>query len=116
GVVRWPYWERRLEMIRDRAARLLNAERDEIAFVGNTTQGIGLVAEGFPWREGDSVVTAAEEYPSNIYPWLNLAARGVELRLVPSRDGRVWLRDLAAAIDGTTRLLTISHVEFASGF
>jgi selenocysteine lyase/cysteine desulfurase len=38
------------------------------------------------------------------------------LRLVSSRDGRIWLEDLAAAIDSTTRLLTISHVEFASGF
>ena len=62
-----------------------------IAFVSSTTQGIGLVAEGFPWRPGDSVVTAAEEYPSNVYPWMNLASRGVTLRTVPSRDGRVWV-------------------------
>ena len=61
-------------------------------------------------------MTAAEEYPSNIYPWMNLASRGVGLRTVPSREGRVWVEDLAAAIDHTTRILTISHVEFASGF
>ena len=42
-----------------------------------------MVAEGFPWREGDNVVTAAEEYPSNLYPWMNLAGRGVQLRMVP---------------------------------
>src|SRR5262249_15311673 len=59
---------------------------------------------------------AAEEYPSNIYPWLNLADRGVTLRTVPSRAGRVLVEDLVAATDATTRLLTISHVEFASGF
>ena len=47
---------------------------------------------------------------------MNLASRGVTLRLVPSREGRIWVEDLAAAIDGSTRLLTISHVEFASGF
>jgi selenocysteine lyase/cysteine desulfurase len=116
GVVHWPDWERKLETVRDRAARLLHADRAEIAFVANTTHGLGLVAEGFPWRAGDSVVTAAEEYPSNIYPWMNLADRGVSLRLVPSREGRVWVEDLAAAIDGSTRVLTISHVEFASGF
>lgn len=116
GVVNWLDWERKLEATRGRIARLLNAEADEIAFVGSTTQGIGLVAEGFPWRVGDSVVTAAEEYPSNIYPWMNLASRGVGLRTVPSREGRVWVEDLAAAIDHTTRILTISHVEFASGF
>ncbi|WP_406701041.1 aminotransferase class V-fold PLP-dependent enzyme [Singulisphaera sp. Ch08] len=116
GVIHWLDWERKLGTARRQVAELLNADVDEIAFIGSTTHGIGLIAEGFPWREGDSVVTAAEEYPSNIYPWMNLASRGVELRTVPSRDGRVWARDLAAAIDGTTRLLTISHVEFASGF
>jgi len=116
GVVGWPAREQRLEAIRDRVARLLNADRDEIAFISSTTHGIGLIAEGYPWRPGDNVVTAAEEYPSNIYPWMNLAGRGVDLRLVPSREGRIWLEDLTAAIDGRTRVLAISHVEFASGF
>ncbi|HEV3166799.1 MAG TPA: aminotransferase class V-fold PLP-dependent enzyme [Isosphaeraceae bacterium] len=116
GVVHWPAWEQRLEAIRGRIAQLLNADLAEIAFVTSTTHGIGLIAEGFPWREGDNVVTAADEYPSNIYPWLNLADRGVTVRLVPSREGRIWLEDLAEAIDARTRVLTISHVEFASGF
>jgi selenocysteine lyase/cysteine desulfurase len=116
GVVPWPSWERKLGVLRRDAARLIGALPEEIAFVASTTHGIGLVAEGFPWREGDSVVTASEEYPSNIYPWLNLATRGVTLRQVPSRAGRIWVDDLAAAIDRSTRVLTISHVEFASGF
>lgn len=116
GVVNWPRWEARLEGLRRDIAGLIHAHSDEIAFVGSTTQGIGLVAEGFPWREGDNVVTAEEEYPSNLYPWMNLESRGVAVRTVPSRDGRVWVEDLAAAMDARTRVLTISHVEFASGF
>ncbi len=116
GVAHLSDWVQRLAAARARVARLLNAESDEIAFVASTTHGIGLVAEGFPWRDGDNVVTAAEEYPSNLYPWMNLEGRGVALRRVPSRDGRVAIEDLAAACDARTRLLTISHVEFASGF
>jgi cysteine desulfurase / selenocysteine lyase len=116
GVLAWADNERRLEAIRDRAAALVNAHRDEIAFINSTTHGIGLIAEGFPWREGDTVVTAADEYPSNLYPWMNLESRGVGLRQVPSRDGRIWLEDLDAAIDRSTRMLAISHVEFATGF
>ncbi len=116
GVVHWSTWERKLEIIRRDLAQLIHAEPDEIAFVNSTTHGIGLIAEGFPWRDGDQVVTAEEEYPSNIYPWMNLADRGVSLRTVPSRDGRIWVEDLAAAMDERTRVLTISHVEFASGF
>lgn len=116
GVVLWPENERRLEDVRSAAAALINADRDEIAFSNSTTQGIGLIAEGYPWREGDTVVTAADEYPSNLYPWMNLASRGVGVRQVPGRDGRILPDDLDAAIDGSTRVLAISHVEFATGF
>ncbi|WP_165231545.1 aminotransferase class V-fold PLP-dependent enzyme [Aquisphaera insulae] len=116
GVVHWPSWGKKLEAARDAAAGLIGADRGEVAFVNSTTQGIGLVAEGFPWRDGDSVVVPAEEYPSNVYPWMNLADRGVTVRLVPGREGRIWPEDLAAAMDATTRVLAVSHVEFASGF
>ena len=117
GVVGWPEWGGKVERARAGCARLINADPSEIAFIANTTQGIGIVAEGYPWEPGDSVVTAAEEYTSNLFPWMNLADRGVTLRTVPTRpDGRIWVDDLAAAIDSTTRVLTISHVEFASGF
>ena len=117
GVVNWPAWGRKVERARQACADLIHADAGEIAFIANTTSGIGLIAEGYPWKPGDSVVTAAEEYPSNLYPWMNLASRGVSLRTVPTRpDGRIWVDDLADAIDSTTRVLTISHVEFASGF
>jgi selenocysteine lyase/cysteine desulfurase len=109
-------WDRRVEEVRGLAARLLNADPLDIAFVKNTSEGVGIVAEGFPWKAGDNVVIAAEEYPANVYPWMNLAGRGVEVRRVPSRDRRLWIDDLRAAIDGRTRLLSLSAVEYASGF
>ncbi|WP_169979720.1 aminotransferase class V-fold PLP-dependent enzyme [Tautonia rosea] len=116
GCIHWMTWRKELEVVRQRAAQLIHAEPTEIAFITSTTMGIGLVAEGFPWFEGDNVVTPAEEYPSNLFPWMNLASRGVETRAVRSRDGRIWIDDLLAAMDDRTRLLAISHVEFASGF
>src|SRR5262249_40006220 len=57
-----------------------------------------------------------EEYPSNIYPWLNLQSRGVEVRLIQSRDRRLWMDDIRALLDSRTRMVSISHVEFASGY
>jgi selenocysteine lyase/cysteine desulfurase len=116
GVTCWPAWQRRIEQARQSFGALLHADPLDIAFVPNTTAGIGLVAEGLRWRDGDNVVTAEEEYPSNLYPWMNLAERGVELRRVPSRGGRIEIDDLAAAIDPRTRLVTLSWVEYASGF
>ncbi|HWG46773.1 MAG TPA: aminotransferase class V-fold PLP-dependent enzyme [Gemmataceae bacterium] len=107
---------RQIEEIRRHAGQLLNADPLDMAFIKNTSEGIGIVAEGLPWQAGDNVVTAEDEYPANLYPWMNLAHRGVELRRVPSRDGRIILDDLRASIDNRTRLVSLSFVEYASGF
>src|SRR5262245_40984481 len=110
-------WSDRIKVVRALAGRLLNApDVNDVFFVPNTTHGIGVVAEGFPWKPGDNVVLAAEEYPANQYPWENLAARGVEVRRVASRGSRIAIDDLRAAMDIRTRVLTVSSVEFASGF
>jgi selenocysteine lyase/cysteine desulfurase len=116
GDVYEPRWRERVEEVRRLAGRLIGAEPLDIAFVKNTSEGIGIVAEGFPWQAGDNVVTAAEEYPANLYPWMNLADRGVELRRVSSRGSRLEVDDLRAALDSRTRLVSLSMVEFASGF
>jgi len=116
GDVNEPRWNRRVEEVRGLAGQLFNADPLDLAFVKNTSEGVGIVAEGFPWQAGDNVVTAAEEYPANLYPWMNLESRGVELRRVASRDNRIEIDDLRAAIDGRTRLVSLSYVEFASGF
>ena len=97
-------------------ARLINAEADEIAFVKNTTQGIIIAANGIDWREGDNVVTASVEFPANVYPWLNLALQGVTTRFVQERDARIPVEDIEKMIDHRTRAVSISFVEFASGF
>lgn len=111
------HWVDRVAYVRGLAARLVNSPSpDDVCFVPNTTTGIGIVAEGFPWKAGDNVVLAAEEYPSNQYPWLNLAHRGVEVRTVPSRGNRVAIDDVRAAMNERTRVLSASFVQFASGF
>jgi selenocysteine lyase/cysteine desulfurase len=116
GLTHYSRWLARIEEVRRLAGRLLHADPLDVAFIKNTSEGVGIVAEGLDWRHGDNVVTAEEEYPANVYPWLNLAHRGVELRRVRSRDGRVCLDDLLAAMDSRTRLVTLSWVEYASGF
>src|SRR4051812_19849954 len=67
GDTVWLNWSRRLEEVRGLAAQLLHAERDEIALVHSTTEGINFVAEGFAWQPGDNVVTLDNEFPSNLY-------------------------------------------------
>lgn len=115
GAANWPQWAAQLEHVRRRGAQLLHADPSEIALVTNTTAGINLVAEGLPWRKGDNVVAPADEFPSNLYPWMNLASRGVELRRVESNGGDP-LAAIRAACDARTRLVTASWVGFASGW
>jgi selenocysteine lyase/cysteine desulfurase len=116
GVQSFERWFNRVEEVRQLAGRLLNADPLDVAFVANTTAGIGIIAEGYAWQAGDNVITAAEEYPSNQYPWMNLRDRGVEVRAVASRGSRVSIDDVRAAMDARTRVLAISAVEFASGY
>jgi cysteine desulfurase / selenocysteine lyase len=109
-------WMERIEQLRGRAARMVGAHPEEIAFVGNTTAGISLVAEGFPWQPGDNVVLPDNEFPANVYPWMNLASRGVETRRVHAEAGRLDLGRLAAACDRRTRIVSASWVAYASGW
>lgn len=113
----WPEWVKRVEAMRADAARLIGAREEEIALVGNTTAGITLVAEGIDWRHGDNVVTLADEFPSNVYPWFNLASRGVQTRRVATDvSGRLDFDRLAEACDGRTRVVSLSWIGFATGY
>jgi selenocysteine lyase/cysteine desulfurase len=116
GDTVWSHWAARMEQVRATAGRLINADSAEIALIPNTTAGIGLVAEGFPWQAGDNVVTLANEFPSNQYPWMNLASRGVECRRVPVDGGVVDLAQIESACDRRTRVVAISWVGYASGW
>lgn len=107
---------RQAEQVRRLCAQLISATPDEIAFVKNTTEGLGWVAGGLSWNTGDNVVTTNVEFPANIYPWMGLRARGVQLKMVPEESGRVPVDRIADAIDGKTRVVTVSAVQFASGY
>ena len=116
GDTGWLDWSAQMHGARKLGSTLLNCDFQEIALIRNTTEGINLVAEGFPWREGDNLVTLADEFPSNQYPWMNLASRGVECRRVATVDGQVDLAAIAKACDARTRLLAISWVNYAHGW
>jgi cysteine desulfurase/selenocysteine lyase len=113
----WPDRMEEADRVRGLAARLLGArESHEVAFVENTSTALSLVAEGLDWQPGDNVVGAALEFPSNVYPWMSLAARGVEYRRVEERDGRIDPDEILALLDSRTRMLALSWVQYASGF
>ena len=117
GRMNYPNWCTYAEnSIKGRIGRLMGAKSTELAFIKNTTEGLVAVANGMDWREGDTVVLPSFEYPSNVYCWQRLAKRGVRIKWVQPEDGRISVDALDRAIDGRTRLVSISAVQFTNGF
>ena len=117
GSVNFQNWLSTKEQARKLLATLLGARPEQIAFMRNTSDALSTVANGLAWKKGDNIVTFRGEFPSNIYPWLRLRdALGVEVRMCEERDGRIDFDELMSLVDGNTRLVSISQVQFASGF
>ncbi len=104
------------DRVRGLVGRLVNAPAGSIGLTRSTAHGMSLLALGLSWEKGDNVVGAIGEYPANVYPWMNLARRGVEFRQAPAVDGRTTPEAVMALVDSRTRLVAVSHVEFWNGF
>ena len=110
------------DVIRKIAAQMIDAESgDEVAMLKNTAEGLSIVAQSIEWKPGDRIVTAAGEYPANVYPWMEQSRRGAELVFVPEVEHDDGTREvpldsiLREAAHPRTRVVTLSHVEFATG-
>jgi selenocysteine lyase/cysteine desulfurase len=110
------HWERLRTQVRTRVAELLSTGAESITFIRNTTTGLGMVAAGLDWEEGDNIVGVDREFPANVYPWMALRRKGVELRLHQSRDGRIEPGAIARLCDHRTRVVAVSLVQFWNGF
>lgn len=116
GALAFPALQKTAEDVRARFAAFIGADADEIAITSSTAMGINVVAQGLRWRDGDSVVLPAVEFPANMYPWMHLATRGVEVRRISPREGRITADDVLAACSDRTRVVAISMVQFSTGF
>ena len=117
GSANFRDWLATKEQARQLLAHLLGARPDQLAFMRNTSDALSTVANGLTWRAGDNIVTFSREFPSNIYPWLRIRdVFGVEVRMCEERDGRVDIEQLESMIDSNTRVVAVSHVQYASGY
>ena len=110
-------WVATKNRAREIIAAMLKIKPEQIAFMRNTSDGFATAANGLKWNAGDNIVSFAREFPANFYAWRRIRdAFGVEIRLCPERDGRIDLDEFIELIDGNTKLVAISAVQFASGF
>ncbi len=101
---------------KNKLAKMLNTSAGRIAFVDNTSNGLNILAQGLTWKKGDRILLNDIEFPSNVYPFLNLQQLGVEIDFVKSENGKVAVENILQAITPSTKLLSISFVQFLSGY
>lgn len=99
------------------AAALIGAEAGEISLLGPTSLGLSLFANGIAWKSGDEIVLYGEDYPANVYPWLNLRRQGVVIRyLRPESLGKITPACVEEALTPATRLVALASCHFQTGW
>ena len=112
GSLHYDRWLDTYEGVRVAAAQLIGANRNEIALMKNTSEGISTVARGLDWRPGDRIVAFREEFPSNYYPWLRLESQRCYVEWLSAQDP---LEKIDNACTGA-KLLAISFVQYLTGY
>lgn len=117
GSTHYPEWVATKHRARELVAGMMKVEPTQVAFTRNTSDGFAAIAAGIDWRSSDNIVTFHKEFPANYYAWRSVRDRhGVDLRLCPERDGRIDMDEFIGLIDENTKLVSISAVQFATGF
>ena len=107
----------RLEEARKAGSQLLNCQPEEVAIVGPTSLALSFVAAGLTFRRGDNILIYHDDYPSNVYPWMAMADRGVQVRLINTRGlGVIRPVDVMGQVDENTKLVALASCHFISGY
>ncbi len=107
----------RLAEARRLAARLLSCQEREVSLVGPTSLALSYIASGLNFRKGDNILIYQDDYPSNVYPWMALAAKGVQVRFLNTRElGMIRPKDVMGQVDENTRLVALASCHFISGY
>lgn len=115
-VENYPFFLEKNASAKEKLAKLLNAAPDRLAWVDNVSNGMNILANGLDWKVGDRIILNDIEFPSNIYPFMNLQREGVEIDFVKSKNGVVDVGDIENVITPKTKLISISSVQFLSGY
>lgn len=98
------------------AGKLIGAKASEISLLGPTSLGLSLVANGLPWQPGDEIVCYHDDYPANVYPWMDLQRLGVVLKFIKAdAPGSITLEAVEQALTPKTKLVALASCHFFTG-
>jgi selenocysteine lyase/cysteine desulfurase len=120
GSAAFGAWMAIVKKSRESAAKLLDCDAKNVAFVKNTGSGLWLASRMIPWEPDDEIILPEHEFPSNVFPWLSLEPLGVKIKWLPSeRDDLarplVTPKSVASLVTEKTKLLAVSFVQYDDG-
>ncbi|NQT27782.1 aminotransferase class V-fold PLP-dependent enzyme [candidate division KSB1 bacterium] len=125
------YWENRahfpvdvypdilekMQRLKFQITGLIHAESaDQIVLMPNTGYGLNAIATGLKWKPGDHILLIRDEFPTNIYPFLNLEKQGVLIDWIEPVNSQITPEMIHKQLHPNTRMLSISFVQFLTGF
>jgi cysteine desulfurase / selenocysteine lyase len=105
-----------MENVKNGLAEMINSTPDRIAFIDNTNNGLNMLAQSVVWKQNDRIILNDIEFPANVYPFMNLEHRGVKIDFVKSHSGIVSAEDIINTITPETKLISVSQVQFLTGY
>jgi selenocysteine lyase/cysteine desulfurase len=113
-----PYYETLSESVgaKEKIAQMLCVEASQISWASNVSDALNILCNGVNLNFGDEIILNDIEFPSNVYPFLNLKKRGIEIRFAKNKNGIVEVEDIEKLITERTRIISISMVQFLSGY
>ena len=110
------------EILKKTFAKIIDCDDHErIAIIPSVSYGMANVVNNITFEEGDNIVIPDGQFPSNVYPWMDVAEeKNLEVRIIPAPDNfnnraEQWNQDILSAIDEKTRVLAIGHVLWSDG-
>lgn len=109
-------YEKQRKEVEKKLAELIHCKETEIQLTHNTTEGDCLLMNAYPFKPGDSVVVSDYDYPAMVYGWYQLTEKGIRIKKVKAVNGAVRAEDIIAAMDETTKVVSVSQVQYLSGY
>lgn len=115
-------WVDEVRATREAFGELMRTNADDITILRNASEGVNIIANGYPFEPGDEIISYVHEYPANHYPWrLQERERGAVLKLLGDDSGEdqlfTWsFEELERLTTERTKVIALSHVQFTSGY
>ena len=116
----WGGWTEQKEQVRQKVANVFSVDKEEIALIHNTTEGMNLIARSFDFQPGDEVIIANHDHTSAYIPWeVWQKEKGIKLvrptlPILPKTKAEI-VTLYEQAITSKTKIISICHIVNTNG-